>query len=223
MRINKFIAQNSKLSRRQADSAISEGRVKFNSELASLGNDVTDQDEVMLDGELIESTETEPTTILINKPVGYVCSRDGQGSPSIYTLIERKYHHLNIAGRLDKDSSGLVIMTDDGNLLYEITHPGNNKKKVYEVTINKTLKDTELKQLLDGVDIGDERPSKFTKVTRKSNNTYEIIIEEGRNRQIRRTYESLGLRVRKLHRTQIGDYKLENLKGSQLFIVDSTK
>lgn len=212
MRINKYIAQNSKLSRRQADSAISEGRVLIDSQPAKIGDDVNENDshEISIDGAIIAMAKKQVTTILVNKPVGYVCSRDGQGSPSIYSLIERKHHDLNIAGRLDKDSSGLVLMTNDGDLLFKLTHPGNNKDKVYEVMINKSLKTDEMKQLVSGVDIGDERPSKFKNIKRIDNNSYEIVLSEGRNRQIRRTFEALGLRVKKLHRTQIGDYYIKH-------------
>ncbi len=212
MRINKFIAQNSKLSRRQADTAIETGRVLIDFKMAKVGDNIDENADlkITLDGESLNTTKKDSLTILINKPVGYVCSRDGQGSPSIYELIERKNHDLNIAGRLDKDSSGLVLMTNDGDLLYELTHPGNKKDKVYDVTINKSLNIEEMKKLTTGIDIGDERPSKFKNIKRLDNNSYEVVLTEGRNRQIRRTFEALGIRVKKLHRTKIGNYDIKS-------------
>ena len=108
MRLNKYISENSDLSRRKADEAISAGRVLVNDELPELGQDILDTDTVKLDNVILERNSDNKLVLLLNKPVGYVCSRDGQGSPTVYDLLPEKYHHLNIAGRLDKDSSGLV-------------------------------------------------------------------------------------------------------------------
>ncbi len=143
--------------------------------------------------------------------MGYVCSRDGQGSPSVYQLVPEQYQHYQIAGRLDKDSSGLLIFTPDGNLLNKLTHPSFNKQKVYLVELNKPLDNRDLDQLQNGVDIGDARPSKLIIQPVKnhnSNKTYQITLTEGRNRQIRRSFAALGYSVIKLHCTKIGHYRL---------------
>ncbi len=212
VRINKFLAQNTELSRRKADEAIAAGRVSINGKQPQAGDTVNADDKVLLDGETIrQSKAKEGQVLLVDKPVGYVCSRDGQGSPTVYDLVSGKYAGWNIAGRLDKDSSGLVILTNDGELLNELTHPSNNKTKVYEITTNRTLKAEQIQQLTDGgVDIGEERPSRFVSVKTLQPCKYRIVLGEGRNRQIRRTIEGLSpnLFVRKLHRTQIGDYQL---------------
>ena len=123
--------------------------------------------------------------------------------------------NLNIAGRLDKDSSGLVVLTDDGLLMQELTHPSNDKEKVYTVTLNKPLADGAIAQFARGVNIGDARVSKLEVLPLEAGKTYQVRIHEGRNRQIRRSFESLGYRVETLHRTQLGPYKLEPLAPKQ--------
>lgn len=218
MRINKFIAQNSHLSRRQADEAIKAARVTINSKTALIGDSVTDNDVVTLDNKIL-SENLEKLTILLNKPVGYVCSRNGQGNPTVYDLLPKKYHNLNIAGRLDKDSSGLVILTSDGELLYELTHPSKNKEKVYEVQLDKQLTREDLQKLNQGVDIGDKRPSVFKSIKLIGDKKYQVILEEGRNRQIRRTLEKLDKRTIKLHRTQLGTYDCTDLRDGAFRIV----
>jgi 23S rRNA pseudouridine2605 synthase len=219
MRLNKFIADNTELSRRKADSAIENGRVKINGAVAKLGVIIETGDEIQIDGKLIKPTVTKTTTILLNKPMGYVCSKNGQGSKTIYELLPEKFHHLNIAGRLDKDSSGLVILTDDGLLLNELTHPSSGKEKVYSVTINEAISPAHRNLLLSGVDIGDERPSKFKHLKKISETTYEVVLEEGRNRQIRRAFEALGYKVVKLHRERLGKFKLEKLKSKDFLVI----
>lgn len=219
MRINKFIAQHTHLSRRQADEAIKAARVTINGETAQLGDEVQDSDTVTLDNSPVRTDNQKPTTLLLNKPVGYVCSRDGQGSPTVYDLIPKKYHNLNIAGRLDKDSSGLVVLTSDGDLLYELTHPSNDKEKVYQVTLNRELTESELELLMSGVDIGDERLSKFESIENIGPKKYKIILKEGRNRQIRRTVEVLKLIVLKLVRNKIGQYSLDNIEFSKYLLL----
>src|SRR5436190_1625361 len=134
MRINQFIARATGMSRRAADKVIQQGRVTVNNTPVSSGQNVAETDQVHLDGKPLKIKAT--TTIVLNKPVGYVCSRDGQGSPTVYDLLPQTLHHLKPVGRLDKDSSGLLLMTNDGNLANELTHPRNQKQKVYQITIN---------------------------------------------------------------------------------------
>ena len=211
MRLNKFLGKNTILSRRKADTAISNGRVKVNGKVAKLGVDISSGDTVTLDGKIVDIIETELLTILLNKPVGYVCSKDGQGSKTVYDLLPAKYRNLNIAGRLDKDSSGLVVLTNNGNLLNELTHPSKNKQKIYEVTLDKSLRPEELTMLTTGVNIGDNRLSRFKSINEISSKKYEVILEEGRNRQIRRTFEALRYKVTLLQRTEMGNFKLQGL------------
>lgn len=219
MRLNKFLSEHTELSRRNADVAIANGRVKVNGKQAVLGLPVEESDIVELDGQVLRKTAPKVVTILLHKPTGYICSKNGQGSKTVYDLLPKVYKSLNIAGRLDKDSSGLVVMTSDGSLLNELTHPSNNKEKSYIVSIDKVLWPEDQKKLLSGTDIGDERPSKFKRVKKQSDKTYEIVLEEGRNRQIRRAFESLGYVVTKLHREQLGRFRLGKLKEKELLIL----
>ncbi len=215
--MNKFIAQATGLSRRAADELIKSGRVAIDENPASLGQEVGSNNTVSLDGrQLIRPGEY--LTIMINKPAGYVCSRSGQGSQTIYDLLPKKYHNLKPVGRLDKDSSGLLLMTDNGQLANELTHPRYQKEKVYQASLNKTLSPPDKKKLMSGVELSDGM-SKFTNIKDCSDKVYEVVLKEGRNRQIRRTFNALGYKVEILQRTQFGPYKLNNLKPRGISII----
>lgn len=138
MRINKYIASATSLSRRAADSVIAAGRVHIDGKPAVPGAEVTANTIVTLDNRAI-TPSVNTTTIMLNKPPGYVVSRVGQGSKTIYDTLPKKYLQLNPVGRLDKDSSGLLLLTNDGDLANRLTHPRYDKAKVYEVTLNKPL------------------------------------------------------------------------------------
>lgn len=214
MRLNRYIATYSSLSRRKADALIESGGVIVNRKPAHVGMNVDHDDIVVIEGRRLLPIKRATLTVILNKPLGYVCSREGQGSPTIYNLLQNRMQHLNIAGRLDKDSSGLVVLTDDGQLLQQLSHPSYNKEKVYEVALDAPLKKADLDRIKTGVDIGDERVSRL-RVQNCSNiehpNCYQITMTEGRNRQIRRTFEALRYQVLQLHRTALGPYKLEEL------------
>lgn len=153
---------------------------------------------------------------MLNKPTGYVVSKDGQGSNTIYDLLPKTLRHLNPAGRLDKDSSGLLIMTNDGNLLNQLTHPSQNKDKIYTVTLNHPLTTNDFDAIKHGVSIGDKKPSIMLVTPDPTDSLiYQVILTEGRNRQIRRTFKGLGLEVIKLHRTNFGPYSLDDLPAGQ--------
>lgn len=155
MRINKYIASGSSLSRRAADQAIAEGRVTINGRTATTGETITETDEIALDGRLIRPA-VAITTLLFNKPTGYVCSRNGQGSQTIYDILPAEYRSLNPVGRLDKDSSGLLLLTNDGQLAEQLTHPRYAKTKLYEVTLDKPLQPLHQQIITDyGVTLSD--------------------------------------------------------------------
>jgi pseudouridine synthase len=221
MRINKFLALATGLSRRAADDAIDRKRVSVNGRLAAPGGQVEAGAVVTLDGKVLSLRE-EATTIMLNKPGGYVVSRRGQGSQTIYDLLPLEFHQLKPVGRLDKNSSGLLLLTNNGQLAQELTHPSFKKEKVYEVELNKPLDTTDKARVEKGVML-DDGLSKFRlrRVEKTSlphslfsvrySPTYEVRISEGRNRQIRRTFAALGYKVTHLHRTQFGDFKLRDL------------
>ncbi len=210
------------MSRRAADKLIEGGEVKINGQVAKLGANVSENDKIEVNGKLLNNT-TPSETIILNKPIGFVCSRDGQGSRTVYDLLPNSFHHLKPVGRLDKDSSGLLLLTNDGQLANRLTHPSYKKAKVYEVKIDKPLAEGDFNTITKiGVSIGDERSSrlKLQRLADKSQRSakplipnchFLVTISEGRNRQIRRTFETLGYRVIKLHRVEFGNYKLGNL------------
>jgi 23S rRNA pseudouridine2605 synthase len=223
MRINKWLAMHTELSRRAADTEVENGHVKVNGYTAKTGADVKDTDKVEVGGKRVQLTHID-RTILFNKPTGIVCSRAGQGGKTVYDLLPKEYSILKCVGRLDKDSSGLLLMTSDGTLLNKLTHPKFRKEKIYQVALHKRLGESDLRALDEGVDIGDKRLSYImVKAIDHVKPHYQVRMFEGRNRQIRRTFEAIGNEVEKLHRTTFADYKLGELPlGKYTLILDPT-
>ena len=207
MRLNKFLAEHTNLSRRAADVAIVEGRVLVNEQVAHVGMKVDPDDAVSLDEKPVLASVKAYTTIMLNKPVGYVCSRDGQGSKTVYDLLPKSLHHLNPVGRLDKDSSGLLLLTNDGQLAHTLTHPSFEKIKQYEIVLNKPLSASHKKQIEQGITLDD---GVSTLKLYGKDRDWKVAMYEGRNRQIRRTFMAAGYKVTKLHRFAFGSYCLDN-------------
>lgn len=214
MRINKFVALATGMSRRTADGMIAGGRVKVNGTVAEFSTQVTDDDEVNFDGKVITAPPALQT-VMLNKPVGYVVSRDGQGSDTVYELLPQELQELKPVGRLDKNSSGLLLLTNDGDLANELTHPSHHKVKIYLVTLDKPLQPLHRQMISDfGIQLEDG-PSKLQleRLVEGDDHGWRIHMHEGRNRQIRRTFQSLGYDVTKLHRTHFGKYRLGDLES----------
>lgn len=206
MRLNKYIAVCTGLSRRQADDCIVSGSVKVNGQIADLGQRILDSDLITLNGK--DLVKPKIVTVILNKPVGYVVSRNGQGSKTIYDLIPSNLHSLKPVGRLDKDSSGLLLLTNDGELAEKLTHPSHNKEKVYIVELDRNLSNNDLDRINSGIILEDGKSN--LKITGKDK-VWEVRMSEGRNRQIRRTFEKVGYKVIKLHRIKFGEYQLDSL------------
>jgi 23S rRNA pseudouridine2605 synthase len=207
MRLNKYIAFHTGSSRRYVDQLIKDGKVHVNGHQATLGQIVDESDKIVVNG-LEISSKTKTTTIMLNKPAGYVCSRAGQGSKTIYDLLPSEFHNLKPVGRLDKDSSGLLLLTNDGDLANDLTHPSRKKEKVYEVELSKALSPHDKAHIEVGVNLEDG----LSKLKLSGSGTeWTIKMHEGRNRQIRRTFAALGYEVTKLHRTQFGEYNVAGL------------
>lgn len=218
MRINRFLAQVTGLSRRAADTAISNGEVFVNGSPATPGYNVTAQDHVVYNGKTYRLSQLETAahrTIMLNKPAGYVVSREGQGSRTVYDLLPAELHKLKPVGRLDKDSSGLLLLTDDGELANQLTHPRYQKRKQYKVKLNKPLQPLHHQMINDyGINLDDGRSQlQLTKIHEDNATEWLVTMSEGRNRQIRRTFEALGYDVVRLHRTHFGTYTLGELKS----------
>lgn len=213
-RLNKFLALHMGISRRQADDLISEGKVAINGRIAPLGARLDYNDVVEVNGKTIEA-KTEFVYLVLNKPVGYVSSRKRQGeTPTIYELIPEKYHHLKPVGRLDKDSSGLLLLTNDGDFAFQMTHPSFTKVKVYEITLDTDLEPLHQQMISDyGVSLEDG-VSQFqvTRINESDRKNWIVTMHQGRNRQIRRTFAALGYMVIRLNRTNFGNYALGDIR-----------
>ena len=213
MRINKYIALSTGLSRRVADKAVEQWNVLVNGMPATPGQEVGEQDVVTVSGKTL-TPPVKIQTIMLNKPVGYVVSRDGQGSKTIYELLPPELHHLKPIGRLDKDSSGLLLLTNDGQLAQELTHPKYQKTKIYEVRLSTPLAPLHRQMISDhGVQLTDGSSKlHLERITDGDDQNWRITMHEGRNRQIRRTFAALGYMVTKLHRTNFGNFALGDLQ-----------
>jgi 23S rRNA pseudouridine2605 synthase len=213
MRINRYMALATGMSRRTADAIIAQGEVTVNGRLPQPGQDISEQDTVHVHGKQVRPPEATQT-VLLNKPAGYVVSRDGQGNPTVYDLLPTALHHLKPVGRLDKDSSGLLLFTNDGALTQQLTHPSFEKEKVYEVTLEKALLPADRAAIEQGVQLEDGQ-SRLQLSPGASDKRWQVRMHEGRNRQIRRTFAARGYNVTKLQRTQFGIYQLGELPIGQ--------
>ena len=171
-RLNKFLAERLGVSRREADELIKSGKVTINGDKAIIGNKIDNKSKICFNNKLIPF-DNEYLYVAFNKPVGYVCSRHAQGkAPTIYEILPKKYHKLKTVGRLDKDSSGLILLTNDGDFAFKMTHPKFHKEKVYEVELDKPLEPLHQQMISDFGVMLDDGPSKF--VVMKSD--FEIPI-----------------------------------------------
>ncbi len=219
MRINKYIAQSGFCSRRKADEFVLDGKVKVNGVVITmLGYEIRTKDKVTIDGKLLRADKLEYYKFY--KPTGYITTKsDEKGRKTIYDILPDEYKHLNPVGRLDKDSSGLIIMTNDGNLAYELTHPSIKVAKTYIVKVDGKLNDEQLKKLSDGIEIekGKIAYCDWTILEQTKQHTlFEIILYQGLNRQIRKMFEFLGYNVINLKRIRHANIELTGLKKGQI-------
>ena len=218
VRLNKFIASQLSLGRRAADDLIAAGKVMVNGKPAVLGARVQAGDSVSVDGKALSDTPRDFMYVLMDKPVGYVCSRRQQGDvPTIYSLLPTEYQHLKTVGRLDKDSSGLILLTNDGDFAHRLTHPSFTKVKRYEVTLDKPLEPLHHQMINDhGVELPDGNSKlQLERLKEGDSHSWLVIMHEGRNRQIRRTFDALGYLVTRLRRLQFGPWQLSDLDSKQ--------
>lgn len=225
MRINKFIAQSGYCSRRKADELIKNSKVCVNGTiLLDLSYQVNDGDIVEVEGKKIRKKE-EKVYIAINKPVGYTSTvKDKFADKKIVDLIKSNTRVYPI-GRLDKDSHGLLILTNDGDLTYELTHPKFEHKKVYEVLVKGKPTKNKIQELKNGIILYGYKlkKSNIEFIANVNDNTkYMVTIYEGRNRQIRRMFDYINHPVLDLKRVQIGNYKMDdNLKSGEYVLLKS--
>ena len=225
-RINKYLSEVGFCSRRKADDYISDGRVYINGKPALLGSKVSIEDEISVDGEIIQNKDKKKVYIAFNKPVGIECTGNHKVKDNIIDYIKHKERLFTI-GRIDKQSEGLILLTNDGDIVNNVLRAENRKEKEYIVTVNKKITTEFIDKMRKGVRI-------MGRITRKCfvkkihENRFKIILTQGMNRQIRRMCEVLGYRVTKLKRvrimdihldTKVGEYRnLNNDEIGQLFI-----
>ena len=225
-RINKYLSEVGFCSRRKADDYISDGRVYINGQPALLGSKVNIEDEISVDGEIIQNKDKKKVYIAFNKPVGIECTGNHKVKDNIIDYINHKERLFTI-GRIDKQSEGLILLTNDGDIVNNVLRAENRKEKEYIVTVNKKITTEFIDKMRKGVRI-------MGRITRKCfvkkihENRFKIILTQGMNRQIRRMCEVLGYRVTKLKRvrimdihldTKVGEYRnLNNDEIGQLFV-----
>lgn len=211
-RINKYLSELGYCSRRQADKLIEEERVMVNGIIAKIGGKVCDDDVIKIDGEIIKQKKTKKTYIAFNKPMGIVCTTDTKREKNnIIDFINFKSRIFPI-GRLDKDSEGLILLTDDGDIVNKILRSSNNHEKEYIVWVNKPISQTFIKRMSEGVPILNtmSKPCVVQKIT---NTKFKIVLTQGLNRQIRRMCNYMDYDVVKLQRIRIININLKSKLG----------
>lgn len=216
IRLNKYLSQQGLASRRQADTLIYQGKVLVNDQPAKLGTTIDpDKDTVKFLGKVVVSSKPEIETYLVYKPLGYVSTTsDPQGRPTVTSLVKSPAR-LYPVGRLDQDSEGLILLTNDGDLAYRLTHPKHHVPKTYHALVTGNVTPTKLNRLRHGVMLKDGRtaPAQIEVIRPQGNKSLlSITIFEGRNRQIRRMFSTQKLEVEKLKRVAIGELELGGLK-----------
>ena len=218
-RLNKYIASSGLCSRRKADEIIEEGRVLVNGKkITELGFLVQDKDKVFVDKKLVRPVKHEYYRFY--KPAGYITTADDEkGRKTIYDLLPETMLHLKPVGRLDKDSTGLLILTNDGDLINDLTHPSVKVPKVYHVSINGKIHPHQVEQLVNGIEIekGKIAYADVSVLEIDNNKTMmEVTLYQGLNRQIRKMFEHIGFEVKSLKRIQHATISIQGLKRGEV-------
>jgi len=214
-RLNKYLSEAGFCSRRAADKLIEEGRVTINGTVPEMGTKVTENDVVTVDGKIVKNKEIKRTYLAFNKPIGIVCTTDTSVEKD--NIIDYINYHKRIfpIGRLDKPSEGLILLTDDGDIVNKILRASNNHEKEYVVNVDKPISQTFINRMSSGIFIEDlGKTTKKCKVKKINSHTFSIILTQGLNRQIRRMCEYLTYEVETLKRVRIMNIKLDVPVGS---------
>jgi 23S rRNA pseudouridine2605 synthase len=212
MRLNAFLARAGVASRRKADELIKAGRVRVNGEPGELNTFVESRDVVEVDGERVAKQDLG--YVLLHKPAGVVTTvTDPQGRPTVVSLVQHESRVVPV-GRLDVDTTGALLLTNDGPLAHRLAHPRYGVEKVYEVETWKEPTDEALRRLAEGVELEDG-PTSPARVRRLGAARFELVLHEGRNRQVRRMCDAVGYRVRRLHRSAYAGLGVGGLKPGE--------
>lgn len=213
IRLNKFISDSGLCSRREADKMIEHGRVMVNGKRPEVGARITAKDKVRVDGNLLEIDSVEPVYLLLNKPPGIETTTDTSQRDNIISFTNYPERIFPV-GRLDKDSEGLIILTNNGDIVNKILRAGNKHEKEYVVTVDKPVNQEFVERMSNGVSILGVNTKKC-KVTQEGPNRFRITLTQGMNRQIRRMCEALGYAVQTLQRTRIMHLSLTKIPLGQ--------
>ena len=218
IRLQKFLSLCGVASRRKAEELILQGKVKINGKSAILGDKVTDKDKVFVNGKRIVAPRTKYRYIMLHKPRGFITTMsDEKGRKCVAELVRDVGERVYPVGRLDKDSEGMLIFTNDGEFANKIMHPRNSIYKIYRVTVRPSITEEQIEKLETGIEIDGRKTAPaivHVLVQDKEQNrvVLEMILHEGKNREIRKMCEAVGLEVARLKRTQIGSVKMGMLK-----------
>ncbi|RLC37994.1 pseudouridine synthase [Candidatus Falkowbacteria bacterium] len=224
--LQKYIAESGFCSRRRAEELIRQKKVKVNNEIAELGTRVSEKDEVVIEGKEIKLIKKK-IYIILNKPAGYTCTnRKFKGEKNIFELVDVK-ERLYTVGRLDKNSHGLVLLTNDGDLTEQLTHPRFEHEKEYLVKLKVKSEKFKVEEIIKsfrkGVDIGENEIGKAKNVEYLGDDKFRIILTEGKKRQIKRMFGALNLEVADLKRIRISSVKLGNLKRGKWIYLEKNE
>jgi 23S rRNA pseudouridine2604 synthase len=212
MRLNKYLGESGVCSRREADALIEAGRVTLNGATAMLGTKVAEGDEVRLDGRVVGRARKleRPVYIALNKPVGITCTTDRRIRGNIVDFVDHS-ERIFMIGRLDKMSEGLILLTNDGDIVNEVLRAGHGHEKQYVVTVDRPVTDAVVKGMAMGVRLDDDVVTNPCEVRRLGPRVLDLVLTQGLNRQIRRMCEAFGYRVVKLERIRIMHIELGKL------------
>jgi 23S rRNA pseudouridine2605 synthase len=209
-RLQKYIAKKGLASRRQVEQLITEGKVLVNGRAAVLGQKVTSRDQIVVNGRLIPSLVPEKLIYMLNKPLGIVSTSKAQdGERTVVNLIKSK-QRLFPVGRLDKNTSGLILLTNDGEIAYQLTHPKFQIEKEYIVKVNRPLSGDHIKRLITGIK-GKFNEYRADNVEEISHLVYKIVLHEGKNREVRRMMQLINREIISLKRVRIAKLNLGDL------------
>ena len=220
IRLNKYLSQIGYCSRRNADKLIKEGKVNVNGKIAELGTKVISDDKIVVEGVLIKKGQKDMVYIALNKPKGIVCTTDESIEKNNIISFINYHKRIFPIGRLDKNTEGLILLTNDGDIVNKILRSKNNHEKEYEVSVNKSLTNDFIQKMSSGIPILGTKTKKCS-VKKIKKNKFKIILTQGLNRQIRRMCNYLDYKVTNLKRIRIMNIKLDTSPGKWRYLTQN--
>jgi len=220
IRLNKYLSEVGHCSRRNADRLIKEGKVAVNNIIAELGTKVVDDDQIVVEGTLIKKIQNKMVYMALNKPKGIVCTTDKSVEKNNIISFINYHKRIFPIGRLDKNTEGLILLTNDGDIVNKILRSKNNNEKEYEVSVNKNLTNDFVQKMSSGIPILGTMTKKCS-VKKIKKNKFKIILTQGLNRQIRRMCNYLDYKVTNLKRIRIMNIKLDTNPGKWRYLTQN--